>query len=245
VTFPSTDDGIPIRGWYINPQATTTILVLHGRDGRRDDPSFGLMEIIRGLLDHGYGVLTIDFRAHGESGGDRYSLGDWERRDIAGALRFLQGRGVQTIGAIGFSMGAGTLLRVVPDHPELRAVVADSPYAEVVPVMAAHLTEVSGLPGFFLPGILGNSRVLYGMDAAGNRPVDDMARVGDRPILVIHSSDDEFIPVRQAYALQQAAAGNPHFQLWITHGALHLRSYQQAPAEYLRRVLAFFDSSLR
>lgn len=245
VQFLSTEDRVPLRGWFLDSPGTATILLLHGRDGRRDDPSFGMMGVARALLDHGYDVLTFDFRAHGESGGDRYSLGDFERRDITGALQYLQARGVRTIGAVAFSMGAGTLLRVVPTHPELQAVVADSPFAEVTPVIELHFTEVSGLPPVFLPGILGLTRLLYGIDTATNRPVDDMAHIGDRPVLIIHSADDEFIPVSHAYALQKAAASDPHFQLWITHGALHLRNYQQNPDEYTRRVLAFLDTYLR
>jgi uncharacterized protein len=244
VQFTSTGDSVPLRGWFIHTSGTRTILMLHGRNGRRDDPAIGMMDIAQAFVRHGYSVLLFDFRAHGTSGGDRYSLGDWERRDIAGALRFLQSGGITAVGAIGFSMGAGTLLRATPDHPELRAVVLDSPFADLTPLIELHLTEVSGLPSFFAPGIIGMAQVLFGMDLVDNRPEQEMARIGDRPVLLIHSTTDDYIPMSQAYTLQRAGAADPHLQVWFPVGPAHARAFKENPTEYLRRVLGFFDGNL-
>ncbi len=244
VQFASATDGIPLRGWWIAGGDKGTILLLHGRDGRRDDPSIGLMDLAHGLLAQGYNVFAFDFRAHGTSGGDRYSIGDWERRDVAGALAYVQRRGAQHIGAIGFSMGAGTLLRVTPTHPELRAVVLDSPFADLEPIIARHFTEVSGLPPIFLPGILAAAQGLFGMDVVDNKPQQEMARLGSRPVFLIHGGSDTYIPVSQAYTLQQIGASDPHFQSWIAPGSAHVQMFQDHRAEYLQRVLAFFATYL-
>ncbi|HMA35998.1 MAG TPA: alpha/beta fold hydrolase [Chloroflexia bacterium] len=245
VQFPSTEDRVLLRGWFIAGAGRPTLMMLHGRDGRRDDPTIGMMDIARALHQHGYAVLLFDFRAHGTSGGDRYSLGDWERRDIAGALRYLQGRGIAGVGALGFSMGAATELRAAPAHPEMRALVLDSPFADLGPLIDLHLTEISGLPRIFTPGILLTAQTLYGMDLVDNRPTEEMAQLGTRPVLLIHSTTDDFIPVSQAYALQRAGANDPNLQVWFTTGPLHVRSYKTYPAEYLRRVIGFFDANLR
>ena len=244
VQFPSTTDAIPLRGWWIKGGAKATILLLHGRDGRRDDPSIGLMDIAHGLLDQGYNVFTFDFRAHGESGSDRYSIGDWERRDIAGALAYLQGQGVQHIGALGFSMGAGTLLRTTPDHPELQAVVLDSPFAELHPIIESRFTRVSGLPEIFVPGVLVAAQGVLGMNVDGNKPEQEMARLGNRPVFLIHATGDTYIPVSNAYTLQKIAASDPNFQSWIGDGSEHVRMFKDHRAEYMQRVLAFFGKYL-
>jgi uncharacterized protein len=243
VQFASVGDNVPLSGWLIAGARPQTIMIMHGRDGRRDDPTIGLIGIAQALHAQGYGLLMFDFRAHGLSGGDRYSLGDWERRDVAGALRFLTSRGVTSIGALGFSMGAATELRAAPDHPEMRALVLDSAFADLPPIIDMHLTEVSGLPRLFTPGIL-LAAGLYGMDLIDDRPREEMARLGARPVLLIHSKDDEFVPVSQAYELQAAGAGDPNLQVWITSGPLHVRSYKMYPTEYLRRVSAFFAANL-
>ena len=244
VQFPSATDAIPLRGWAIHGGAKATILLLHGRDGRRDDPSLGLMDIAHGLLDQGYNVFTFDFRAHGLSGGDRYSIGDWERRDVAGALAYLQGQGVPQIGAMGFSMGAGTLLRTTPDHPELRAVVLDSPFAELRPIIERRFTGVSGLPLIFVPGVLLAAQDIFGMNVDDNKPEQEMARLGDRPVFLIHAGGDTYIPVSQAYTLQRIGAADPHFQSWIAAGSEHVRMFKDHRAEYMQRVLTFFGTYL-
>ncbi|MDQ2807373.1 MAG: alpha/beta fold hydrolase, partial [Chloroflexota bacterium] len=204
----------------------------------------GLMDIAHGLLDQGYNVFTIDFRAHGLSGGDRYSIGDWERRDVAGALAYLQSHGAGPIGAMGFSMGAGTLLRTTPDHPELRAVVLDSPFSDLEPIIERHFTEVSGLPPIFMPGILQAAQGLFGMDVLDNKPQQEMARLGSRPVFLIHSTGDDYIPVSQAYTLQAIGAADPHFQSWIGTGSAHVQMFKDHRAEYMQRVLAFFGTYL-
>jgi fermentation-respiration switch protein FrsA (DUF1100 family) len=244
VQFPSTVDNVPLRGWFIGGTGPRTIMMLHGRDGRRDDPAIGLMAIAQAFHAHGYSLLMFDFRAHGLSGGDRYSLGDWERRDVAGALAYLRGRGIAGVGVIGFSMGAGTALRAAPAHPEMRALVLDSPFADVPALVDQHLTEVSGLPRLFTPGILLMAQGLYGMDLLADRPVQEMATLGARPILLIHSTTDDYIPVSQAYELQKAGAQDPNLQVWFTTGPTHVRSFKEYPSEYLRRVIGFFDANL-
>jgi pimeloyl-ACP methyl ester carboxylesterase len=240
VQFPSTVDNVPLRGWFIGGTGPRTIMMLHGRDGRRDDPTIGLMAIAQAFHAHGYSLLMFDFRAHGLSGGDRYSLGDWERRDVAGALAYLRGRGIPGVGVIGFSMGAGTALRAAPTHPEMRALVLDSPFADVPALVDQHLTEVSGLPRLFTPGILLMAQELYGMDLLDDRPVQEMATLGARPILLIASTTDDYIPVSQAYELEAAGAQDPNLQVWFTTGPTHVRSFKEYPTEYLRRVIGFF-----
>src|SRR3990170_3409555 len=106
VEFPSAVDGIVLKGWLIDSPGTKTIVVMHGRNSVRDEPNVGILELAQALVGQGYDVLTFDFRAHGESGGTRYALGQFEVRDVAGALDYLKGRGVREVGVIGYSMGA-------------------------------------------------------------------------------------------------------------------------------------------
>ena len=71
-----------------------------------------------------------------------------------------------------------------------------------------------------------------------------MARLGARPVLLIHSTSDQDIPVSHAYALQQAGRLDPNLEVWITTGPGHVRSFKSAPALYLQHVLTFFDKYL-
>ncbi|MBC8170359.1 MAG: alpha/beta fold hydrolase [Anaerolineae bacterium] len=64
-------DGLTLVGdFYVVPDAATDLpvaLLLHGITQNRQS----WLELIPALLEHGYQVLSVDQRAHGETGGDR------------------------------------------------------------------------------------------------------------------------------------------------------------------------------
>jgi len=70
VTAP---DGVALRGWKVRPPAPTGdwVLLFHGvSDNRTGD--VGHAEF---LLRHGYSLIMMDSRAHGESGGEMCTYG--------------------------------------------------------------------------------------------------------------------------------------------------------------------------
>jgi uncharacterized protein len=242
VQFNSTGDNIPLKGWYIDSPGDKVILVMHGRNNNRAGGA--LPRIMKGLYDRGYDALAFDFRAHGESGGERYSLGLQETRDVDGALRYLEGRGVTEVGGLGFSMGAATALLAAPDHPQMKVLVSDSSFANLTALLDKELPKASGLPGFFNPGILFMGKLLYGLDLTATKPVESLPRLNDRPLFLIHGTEDALVPVSHAYDLQKAATGNPNLEFWVVEGAGHTGSHDKAPEEYMQRLLAFYDKHL-
>ena len=244
VAFASAVDNIPLQGWFIGSGGHKTILMLHARNGRRDDPTVGLPDVARALVQNGYDVFAFDFRAHGESGGSHLGFGTLEVRDVAGALAYLRTRGIAQVGTIGFSMGAATTLNSAAEYPAMRAVVADSSFADLQLLLDTQVPRASGLPPFLLPGMELMSRLWLGSDLANDKPAHSVARLGERPVLLIHGTADEDVPLSHAYMLQQAGANDPNLQLWIVPGAEHVRAFKHVPDEYLKRVLAFFKQYL-
>jgi fermentation-respiration switch protein FrsA (DUF1100 family) len=245
VQFPSAVDNIALKGWFMGSGAGKTIIMLHAKDGKRDDPTIGLPDIARALVQHGYSVLAFDFRGHGESGGTRVSLAALEPRDVSGALTYLKTRGITTAGAIGFSLGAATVLNSAAEHPEMRAVVSDSAFADVDELLDADLPKQAGVPNLFNPGIELMVWSMFGMDFGNDKPARSVARLGSRPVLLIHGTADDYVPLSQAYELQKAGASDPNLQLWLVPGAEHVRAFKQMPDEYLRRVIGFFDQNMQ
>jgi uncharacterized protein len=243
VEFTSAVDNIPLKGWYIGGQGSKVILMLHGRNGNRSEGDTAL-PLTQAFVKHGYNVFMFDFRAHGESGGTRYSFGELEVRDVAGALAYLKGRGFGEVGAIGFSMGAATMLNSAPDHPEMRAIVADSSFADGAQLALTGLPKQYGLPPIIVPGMILMGRIMYGIDLADDLPVRAVARLGTRPVLLIHGTSDDMVPVAHAYMLQKAGANDPNLQLWIVPNVCHTCAYTSNPEEYTKRVIDFFDRNL-
>lgn len=79
----------------------------------------------------GYNVMLFDFRGHGYSDSVTTSGGNAEVRDLEAAIEVARLQPETRAGKIilhGFSMGAAVAL-MTPLHPEVVAIVADSPYA--------------------------------------------------------------------------------------------------------------------
>ena len=78
----NTEDGVSLAGWYAPPVNGTAIILIHGAGGSREDVR-GYAEM---LTRHGYGVLAIDLRGHGESTGTSNRFGWQGTRDVGAAV---------------------------------------------------------------------------------------------------------------------------------------------------------------
>lgn len=246
VTFPSALDAVPLRGWFLPVAGSDRVVVInHGRNSNRTGDDGQLVPHAEALVERGYNVLLFDFRAHGESGGVRYTLGAAEQRDVLGAVAFLKARGfgADRTGFWAHSMGAATVLLTAPALNEVRAIVADSSFARLDDLLAEELPRASGLPGFFNPPILFLAKELFGVDTTIVNPVDAVSALPPGSLFIIHAEADGLIPVDHARRIA-AAAGPAVHDLWIFPGGRHDRVSAAAPGRYRERVLAFFDAKL-
>src|SRR5256886_7928224 len=255
VTFPSRDDHINLKGWLIPgvlPDGRLTvdrvIVAVHGTRTNRESPGDHLLELTAALARHGFGVLSFDMRGMGESPPAPLSMGALEQRDVLGAVDFLR-RGTppfpelgrpHIIGGLGISMGASTLLLAASREPAIAAVVSDSAYAEVVPLLEREVAKrnvapIGRVPGVFAPAALVLARLLYGVDFFAARPVATVACLAPRPLFLIHGTADDYVPIANVRQLQAAAsspAGSPG-TTWIGPNARHPPGVQKNRAGYV------------
>ena len=228
-----TRDGIKLAAWYTPTQNSSVVLMAHGYGGARPN------EIYVALVNHGYGVLAWDFRAHGESGGETCSLGYYEQFDAEAALDYVLAQpGVEHIGAWGGSMGAATMILTAAKRTEIEALVSDSAFPSLEDVMKLN-TPIKIMQPFvlFFGEKLGNSEI----DQV--RPVDEIAKISPRGVFIIDGWDGAAVAMNSPYRLFDAA-GEPK-QLWVEDGIPHLGTYGYNPAEYEKRVIGFFDEHLK
>jgi fermentation-respiration switch protein FrsA (DUF1100 family) len=228
----TTEDNVKLAAWYTPPQNGAVILVAHGYGDRRSEDYYLL------FTQKGYGVLSWDFRAHGESGGDFSSLGYYEVLDAKAALDFaLAQPGVEHIGAWGGSMGAVTMIRAAAQYSEIEALVADSPFATLEDEMNLRVTLSAMRPliRFFAERATGVS-----FDTV--QPVDEIAKISPRPVFLIQGMEDAMVPLDSAQRLYDAAR-EPR-QLWLEEGIGHLGIFIEHKVKYTQRVIGFFDEYL-
>jgi uncharacterized protein len=250
VDFPSRVDAIPLDGWLLQPsegvRQRRPVVVVHGKGADRTREAHNhVLQIAADLVRGGHAVLLFDLRGTGRSGGDHYTLGAKEVRDLGGAIDYLESRGLASRGVdlLGYSMGGATVLLDASDEPLVRAVAEDSAYADLGDLVDDQLPKASHLPGVFTPGTVFMARPLVGFDLYAIRPVDHVAALATRgvPLLVIHGEADNTIPV--SHGRRIAAAYGRSVETMFVAGAEHVRSYESAPAAYLARLEAFFNAA--
>jgi len=244
ISFPSRD-GLTLRGWWLEAHQDRPVIVLvHGSERNRAEPTQKMLGIARELVSHDYNVLMFDLRGHGESDGGHISAGYYERSDLLGAIDYIRQRGLESkVGVLGFSMGAATSLMTAGECKDIAAVVADSSYASVVDIIESEFAKRSSLPRFFIPIILFMAQNMYGIDFTAVKPVEAVERV-TVPVFIIHGGQDEMVPVQHALRLREACQ-NPDSRLWIVSEATHSTPYLARPEEYMNKTLSFFDDAFQ
>lgn len=81
--------------------------------------------------------MMIDLRGHGLSEDARSTFGITARRDVLGAVYWLEQRGYQAgnIGVLGYSLGAGSVIAAAAEEADIGAVWVDSLFADIQSVM--------------------------------------------------------------------------------------------------------------
>jgi pimeloyl-ACP methyl ester carboxylesterase len=238
-------DGLPIAGWYIPRQgAKHALLVVHGLwMSRRGEFDGRWLEFAARLHAHGYALLLIDLRAHGDSAGANFTLGAQERLDVLGAVDWLQGQGFHHIGIHGVSLGAASAIEAAADpvgSPAIRAIVADGTFATLRDLLDCHFARVTGLPRWLLPGGILMTRLMRGTNINAINPVASLPKV-TAPVLLIHSDADRIIPPTHFAQLSRA---RPDAPTWTVPTSKHARIYNDHPDEYVTQVVTFFDKHL-
>jgi pimeloyl-ACP methyl ester carboxylesterase len=240
-----TADGLRLRGWFFPAGRERAAVLVHGKDGNRGDSEW-MLKVARLLHGSGYSLLTFDMRGHGESEGERFSLGQYERYDVAAAVAHLVGRGFAPgrIALVAESMGTGAVLQSLALHLDVGPLVMDSVWADTPVLIEDYAPHETGLPSWFTPGIVAAARLLLSLDAEAVFPERVVSRDPDRALLIIHCDGDEVMQVKHAYRLR-AASANPASELWVAADCGHVGALARYPAEYERRVLAFLERTLR
>jgi fermentation-respiration switch protein FrsA (DUF1100 family) len=240
----ATDDGLQLRGWFLpSRQGRAAVILGHGFTRSRQE----LLDVAAMLHRNCYNVLLFDWRAHGESEGERTTFGYKEVQDVAAALDFVSSRpevDPERIGVLGKSLGGAIAIRAAADLSQVKAVVSDSPFPSLQDSIEVGVRRRGPLGAWPLRPVamLLGTRTL-GIDPDWVRPIDDIGEISPRPVLIMHGGRDELVPPDTGERLY-AAAAEPKF-LWYAPEAAHVELSAQYPAEYEARVVTFFDAVLK
>ena len=230
--------GATLAGWFVAGDGRGGVLLLHGAKSNR----LTHVERMRTLHNAGYSTLAIDFQAHGESTGNRITLGQREALDARSALEWMRARMPgEGLAALGVSMGGAAALIGGPIRTD--ALIVESVFPDLAPSLSNRLAlEIGEAARAATPILLLALRVAAGIDRRRIRPIEAVGRF-HAPILVLTGAEDVKTTREESRAL--FARANPPKFYWEAPGAGHIDLAYAGCEAYWERVLGFLASTLR
>ncbi|MGV3624742.1 MAG: alpha/beta hydrolase [Archangium sp.] len=194
----TTADGIALDGWLFRPaeQSRGLVVLLHGKDINRQHFVGAAERFVR----QGFAVVAYDQRAHGASTGEFVTYGANEVGDLRSvideALKRV-GRD-QPVAVVGESLGAAVAIQTAAVEPRIKVVVAAASFADLETIV-----DDAALPA----DIKSDARREAERDARFSisdiSPAKAAANI-EVPTLVMHGSEDTFIPMKHALKIYEA-----------------------------------------
>ena len=149
----TTKDGIKLEAWYFktNASAKGTVILFHGRISKKS----AVLDESAGFRQLGYNTLLVDFRAHGNSGGNTCTVGYYETEDVKLAYDYIKNKTENNIVLWGISMGAATITKAMADYKlQPSKIILEMPFATLMQAAEGRI-KMMGLPPQPLASMLG------------------------------------------------------------------------------------------
>lgn len=234
-------DGVKLIGhWFPQEKAQRVIIAMHGwRSSWTKD--FALISEF--LEKSGCSVLYVEQRGQGSSGGAYMGFGPVERYDCLNWIQWvcLRCGGEVPVYLAGVSMGASAVLMATGlELPEnVHGVIADCGFTSPMAIWK-HVAQDNLHLSFRLGSRIAGSMYEKKTNAdAANCSTLEALQKSKVPVLLIHGTDDHFVPVQMTYENYKACASPK--KLLIVPGADHAMSYYVEPQSYEQALTDFWQ----
>lgn len=238
---------IGLAGWYIPaasgaPPTAPTVILAHGWSSNKS----AMLERAAVLHDD-YHLLLFDFRNHGQSQDEQTTQGVREARDLVAMIDWLEAsKGPDRIGVYGVSMGGASALAAAGRDERVDALVVESTHATLANAIQARL-DGAGYP-LSMPGswaVLLGTLMRTGEDASAVDPIQAIARLDERPVLLMYGGADGSIGPTDGVDMDAAAAdAGIDVELHVCEPADHGGTPDACPEGYPGWVLGFLERAL-
>lgn len=229
IGFKSTD-GTPLHGWFIPAKGKTadaakaTVIFSHGNAGSISHH----IGFCAWLAEAGFNVIMYDYRGFGKSGGDVDRRGMID--DVKAAFAYAVTRAdidVRRLISYGHSLGGAQSVTALGETPVkgMRAIIIDGAFASY-----QSMARIIG-------GQLGASLITDELS-----PKDFVAKLAPVPLLVVHGTRDEVVPVSQGRQLYESA-GQPKTFFEVKSGR-HGTALSEDGGAYRKRMLEWIAATL-
>ncbi|MGB3640435.1 MAG: alpha/beta fold hydrolase [Rivularia sp. (in: cyanobacteria)] len=232
----TTDDNIKISGWWIpSPKKLSenpTLIVLHSLGGTRQD----FLKLNLPIWQQGFNLALVDMRSHGKSGGEYFTYGFHERKDVSQLIDYIKQhhqKASQHIAVMGISAGGAVAISSTAYDKRIEALITISAFADLNKTIAK---QVPWLPSFWR-----NRAIIRAEDIAKFKieeisPINQIIKVSC-PILIVHATLDKYIPPANGKKLYDAAKGEKYF--YAVEGGNHSTVLDKGGESLQKKIVEF------
>jgi uncharacterized protein len=241
VTF-TTSDGAPLSAWLVPSRNGAAVILRHGSGSTRT----AVLPQAEVLARHGYGLLLLDARGHGRSGGRGMDLGWYGEEDITAAVTYLVRRAevdAGRVGLLGLSMGGEEAIGAAAADDRIRVVVAEGATGRTA------ADREGWLPGGVAGAIqrrldwLTFSLVELLTPAAPPTALHDAVAAADGTSFLLIAAG--MVPDESRAASHIRSTSPDRVEVWTVAGATHTHALNEEPEDWEQRVVGFLDAQLQ
>ena len=238
-------DGLSLHATYFPPIVESdgkkrVVICLHGYTSQRLKDFIGLTDY---YFKRGYAMLHPDARAHGASEGDYVGFGCLDRNDVLGWINKIIEKCGEDVEILlhGISMGGATVLMAsgLQLPPQVKGIISDCAFTSPKEVFTYVLKTMYHMPAFpIIQGadLINRKFAGYGTDECNASREVENTKI---PILFIHGSADNFVPVEMCEKLYSVC--NAPKKKLIVKGASHAESYFKDMDAYEKAMDEFIE----
>jgi alpha-beta hydrolase superfamily lysophospholipase len=247
-TFPfdsvtlETQKGIFIDAWYGKTDSASkgTVILFHGITASK-----GM--VISEAADfryQGYNVMMVDFRAHGNSGGNTTTMGIMESEEVKLTYDYIIQQGEKNIFLWGTSMGAVAIIKALAGYQlQPSGIIIEMPFAS----MQSHLKARSralGFPeqpfGFLVTCWISMERGVNGF----KHQTASYAKKVNCPVLMQWGALDNYVQKKETDKVYDGIASS-NKKLVVYDHAGHESLLQKDPLKWRMEVERFLETNSR
>lgn len=235
-------DGVTLfaRYYHIKDGAPVQIM-MHGYKGNAKRDMCGGHKLARKLC---HNILLIDHRGCGNSKGKTVTFGVKERLDALYWVNYISKRfNNPPIFLVGVSMGGATALMATDlDLPKnVVGAIADCPFSSPRAIIKKVCAD-RGMPQAIYPFVTLGAYI-FGHFSPNKEGAVKSVRNAKIPILILHGTNDGFVPYQMSEEIYASATGVKYFHGF--EGADHGMSYMSNPTKYEEATVKFIEECLK
>ena len=230
-------NGYALKAIFIEPLQTNKYMIIcHGVTENK----INSIRFVRMFERLGFNCVVYDHRRHGDSGGKTTSFGFYEKLDLQAIVQAVRERAGENaiIGIHGESMGAATTLlyagSIIDDADFYISDCAFSNFEDQVYHIMTQTTPLRSTLAIRFANLFLKIRDGYTLNLVS--PIDVVDKI-EKPVLFIHSLEDDFILPNMTEDLYEKKKGPKELKLF-ERGA-HAKSFNENPEEYEEVVSNF------